>query len=229
MGKALNVSRWVLPALAVAVVAAVGCGVSDATEGMFASSGDPGGSGGATTTTSTNTSTSTGTVNPTTSGGGQGQGGTGGAGTGGSGTGGAGGTGGGPITGITLACHNAGDCLVPPSSACCWYNGPQNQDTGTCIQGPPDQATCNTSPNFPEGYRTRIECQLPSHCPQGTVCCGNFVQGQYYADVTCQADCNSVTLCDGTYPDPAANPACQPGEMCQQSGSLPQGYFICRN
>lgn len=218
MREASIVARWILPGLAVAVAAAAGCGVSDVTEGMFSGGDDPGGSGGSATTTTT-TTTTTGTVNPTTttttSGGGQG--GAGGGGTGGMG--GSGGAGGSPVV-MTLACGNAGDCSVPPSSACCWHNlQGTDQDTGMCIQGPPDQLTCNTSGDFNGGRRTRIECQLPSDCAGGMVCCGNYVG--YYSDVTCQAQCSSVTLCD------PANPVCPGNLTCQQSGSLPPGYFVC--
>jgi hypothetical protein len=114
-------------------------------------------------------------------------------------------------------------CPHEMDSACCWYS---LLEQGQCIQGPPDPATCNTADEF-GGHRTRIECQLPSHCPQGTVCCGDRVPiGSglvYYANVTCMAQCPSTDriLCD------PMNPSCPNGDPCVASMLLPAGYFVC--
>ena len=97
-----------------------------------------------------------------------------------------------------------------------------------------DMDDCHTAETSDAGLETRIECQLPAHCPQGQVCCGQRAQlsGQtVYVHVTCESQCEwtDVTLCD-----PQA-PVCpeietQGGKVqttCVDSGLLPDGYFVC--
>ncbi|EYF06990.1 hypothetical protein [Chondromyces apiculatus] len=231
MEHASFASRWLLPGLLVAATTAVGCSISDFTEGMFSGGQTPGGEGGNGGATSSGTidPTTTSTTNsgtPTTTSGG-GEGGTGGAGTTTTTTTTTTTSGGG-----TLDC--AGDtCPQGDDSACCWNDG-GNQ--GACIDGPADPQTCNTGATGFDGRRTRIECQLPSHCPADTVCCATRVSlggnNGYYSQVVCTAedDCEPsdengslYMLCD---PANANCPNARPN--CAASSLLPTGYNICR-
>jgi hypothetical protein len=219
MGEASKASRWVLRGAIAVTAVVVGCGISDMTEGVFSGGDNTSGGGGPDATTSSSS------VDPPTSSSSAG-------GQGGQGQGGAGGatttttttttTSTGPGGG-TLDCGNGLTCPLGMDSACCWS---AFQDQGQCIQGPPDPATCNTAP-VNGGYRTRIECQLPSDCAQGTVCCGDRVPlgngSAYYANVGCVAQCppEDRILCD------PMSPSCPSGFNCIQSQILPPGYFIC--
>jgi hypothetical protein len=93
-----------------------------------------------------------------------------------------------------------------------------------CVSGPRDTATCD---EVGEGaIVTRIECQLPSHCGSGEICCGSPRRG-YYLEVSCQRACarDDVRLCD------PENPVCPrvDGEqtVCRRSERLPGNYFVC--
>jgi hypothetical protein len=204
--------------LLLALGATGGCGVSDATKGLFVpegegggastSTGDPGlgGAGGATGSTSSGADGGGGVEQTTTT-----------TSTGGS--------------GLTLDCGNE-TCPQGDDSACCWSGG-GNDGTGACIQGPPSDATCNTQPTS-DGRRTRVECQLPSHCGAGESCCGDREPQEnqrVYTTVSCAAQCAwpDVILCD------PESPSCPIVETergriqtsCQTTARLPGSYFVC--
>ncbi|AKT39077.1 hypothetical protein [Chondromyces crocatus] len=188
-------SRWLFQGLLAAATVA-GCTLSDLTENMFTEEPLPSGDGGGTTTSST---TTTSTTTTTTSGGGAG--------------------GSGPAV-PPLDCGDKLECPLEGDGACCWRSG---QGSGVCIDGPANPATCNTSPG-PSNRRTRIECQVPEHCPTGSVCCGTL-QGNYYTQTVCTAQCAdpAITLCDPVAPNcPASAPD------CVSSSLLPPGYYVCR-
>jgi hypothetical protein len=223
--------RWIPGTLALVVTAAVGCGLSDLTEGAFSETG----AGGASTTASTSatgetTGTSTATSSSSSS-----------AGEGGAST---------TMStsdttttttttgqpGGTLDCGDGLTCPQAPDSACCWdqsFGG--GSSNGTCVTGPPDTSTCNTDP-VNGGFDTRIECQLPSHCDPGMICCGNIESPagfQYYPDVSCHSQCDwpgNRVICD---PQNPVCPVVTTGSgntvqtVCQQSQILPAGYHIC--
>ena len=225
MRDASRVPSWVVHGFAAAAMVMVGCSVSDFTEKMFSDGSDPsgpGGTGGGTGSSTTTTSSTSSAETSSSSGGGAGQGGAGTTTTTtttGVGGGGAGGSG----TTNSIDCGYGLTCPQEPNSACCWY---AFQEDGECIQGPPSPQTCNTSTQN-DGYHTRIECQLPEHCPGGQVCCGNREptgQGSnYYTEITCEAFCAlpDIVMCDPTNPD------CPIGTACKPSGSLPEGFSVC--
>jgi hypothetical protein len=123
-------------------------------------------------------------------------------------------------------------CVLGQES-CCWdanqWNGaPQ----GECVTGGVFTDNCNTDyVLFVEaGAETRIECQLPEHCP-GQVCCGHrnvYGQGEdafvYYDITTCQSTCDNDDriLCNPMGPDD-----CPGGSSCNPSTLLPSGYHVC--
>jgi hypothetical protein len=150
----------------------------------------------------------------------------GGMGMGGMGMGGMGMGGGGP-TGEVL-CDNNMTCPTANQGACCWFN---DADSGECVQGPPDQATCNQGQ---QGGHTRIECQSEAQCGAGELCCGDRAGGDfgtYYWQVTCQDQCNDVTLCPVPGPDPNCPMVNCQGQTvqaeCNPSQLLPNGFFVC--
>jgi hypothetical protein len=116
------------------------------------------------------------------------------------------------------------------AESCCWdaqeWNpGPQ----GVCVTGGPLDDDCNTDFNFGQfGAETRIECQLPEHCP-GEHCCGHrnvfdAIGFAYYDTTSCEPSCDDPNriLCDPNGPD-----VCPAGWSCGESTLLPPGYFIC--
>ena len=142
----------------------------------------------------------------------------------------------------TLECGNQ-LCPVAGDNACCFdryqiYGQPQAE----CVMGPVASDGCTTSmpgENGPGGFETRIECQVPEHCP-GQICCGQreaFQQmGQtygYYESVTCVNECSypNIVLCAtpglemGCPMLPSQNGPVQ--SVCQQSSLLPTGYYVC--
>jgi hypothetical protein len=208
---------------ALACSLAVGCAVVSGLDNFDLASTMGGGGNGGSGGESGTTNSGMGGNFVTSSNGSGGAGGSGGAAQGGGGSGGATTTTSTGTSGGTLDCGGGLTCPLGMDSACCWYT---IQDVGSCIQGPPDPTTCNT---FPQngGYGARIECQLPSDCPQGTVCCGNRVpiSGNlaYYSTVTCEAQCppEDRILCN------SMAPGCPQGVDCVQSQILPPGYFVC--
>jgi len=198
--------------------------------------------------------TSGGQGNPTGSGGGdagQGGAGQGGAGQGGAGQGGAGQGGagqssssassassssmassssGGPV--VTLACGNT-TCEVGGQNACCYDEYEVNGDPqAECVSGPADNDNCSTEQG---GYETRIECQLPEHCPAGTVCCADLNQtqnGNWYSTLMCATECSwpgNRVVCSADADCPVVTfQGQQVQTVCQPSTILPDGYMICR-
>jgi hypothetical protein len=161
-------------------------------------------------------------------------GGTGGAGGGAGGQGSGGGAGGADAGAPQLVdCGEALTCEIGVEKACCWrdYADPES---GECVQGPPDNDNCTSGEN---GRQTRIECQLPEHCPVGTVCCGvreSLNNNPWYASTMCQADCPfpDIVLCDldgEQAPDcPVVISGGQPVQtICKPSQLLPPGYLVC--
>jgi hypothetical protein len=143
---------------------------------------------------------------------------------------------------VMVGCGDV-ECPVDGQSACCWdeynYNDPPQ---GECVSGPVDNDNCATdfgdNNNGVPGFETRIECQLPEHCPQGTVCCADLTQtqnGNWYNYIRCAATCDypqQRVLCDPQAPDNVC-PTVQTGNgpvqtTCQGSTILPPGYNICR-
>ncbi len=133
-------------------------------------------------------------------------------------------------------------CPVEGQSACCWdeyeYNDPPR---GECVSGPDDNDGCATDfgGNGAPGFETRIECQLPEHCAEGTVCCADLNQtqnGNWYSLLRCATTCEypaQRVLCDPQAPDNAC-PVIMTGNgpvqtTCQPSSILPDGFTICRN
>jgi len=168
--------------------------------------------------------------------GGAGQGGAGQGGQGGAGQGGAGqsssSSSSGPPPPVMISCGDT-MCPIGGEAACCWDEYGQNGDPqGECVSGPPDADNCTT--DF-SGKETRIECQLPDNCPAGMVCCAdiNTGGGNWYSNVRCTDTCpypGEITVCDPAAPN---CPVVQTGggmvqTVCEQSGILPTGYFICR-
>jgi hypothetical protein len=132
-----------------------------------------------------------------------------------------------------LACGDT-SCPVGGQNACCFDNYKVNPaPQAECVSGPVENDNCFTGQGQ---FETRIECQLPEHCPAGTVCCGDLnstQNGNWYSIVRCVAQCpypGEITLCD------PASPQCpvvmtQNGQVqtvCQQSSILPDGYSVCR-
>lgn len=248
MKRASFVTVIFATALTAAALTPVAC-TTGVAEDLFASSGDNGGNGGgapgsssATGGVPTSASSSTDDAVSSSSGGGaepQSSASAGGDGAGGNGTGGngAGGdttssSGSGPAP-IMIDCNGI-SCPADATNACCWHN---QGDTSECVQGPADADNCNTSAQQ-GGYATRIECQIPEHCPAGTVCCGNRVQGQqgtFYESLTCQETCPSpdIVICGNQgeegpvcpYVVPMNSPPYQ--SVCKTSMLLPVGFFVC--
>lgn len=217
----------------------VACGGTGDTKDLFGTSGGqstPTGSGG-------------GDAGP--GGAGQGGAGQGGAGQGGAGQGGAGQGGaassaasassassssmassssGGPAA--TLVCGDA-PCPVGGDNACCYDEHEVNDaPQAECVSGPPENDGCNTAQG---GYETRIECQLPEHCPSGTVCCADHNQTQaatWYSTLMCAAECSwpgNRVVCDSDDDCPIVTfQGQQVQTVCQSSTLLPDGYKICR-
>ncbi|MDI1448797.1 hypothetical protein [Polyangium sp. 6x1] len=147
----------------------------------------------------------------------------------------------GPMPVSMVACGDV-VCPVGGQAACCWdeydFNDPPQ---GECVSGPDDADNCETDfgGNGQPGFESRIECQLPEHCPAGTVCCGDLMQtqnGNWYPLLRCAATCDypaQRVVCDPQAPDTDC-PVIQTGQgpvqtTCQPSTILPDGYNICRN
>ena len=251
--KRASLRSFGLASLFVVGTTMAACGTD--TTGLFASggqgagtSGDAGGQGGA----GNGGSGQGGAGNGGSGQGGVGNGGSGqgGAGNGGSGQGGAGNgpssssssttqsSSSGPMPPLVMvACGNV-ECPVDGQNACCWdeyeFSDPPQ---GECVSGPDNNDNCNTEAGQ-SGFESRIECQLPEHCPAGTVCCGDLTQtqnGNWYPLLRCAATCTypqQRVVCDPQAPDTDC-PIIQTGggqvqSTCQPSTILPDGYNICR-
>lgn len=140
-----------------------------------------------------------------------------------------------PIMG-DVAC-DADLCPIGPESACCSDHYHTNSDPWVeCVTGPPSNDSCNTAGGA-NGYETRIECQLPSHCPQGTVCCGNtetIAVATWYTTLSCAATCAwpDTVVCDPMDAMSECPVVNDNGMMtqttCQTSDLLPAGYGVCK-
>lgn len=124
-----------------------------------------------------------------------------------------------------------GTCPQGGDNACCWDGVVHN--TGECIEGPASDQTCNTRLS-PDGRKTRIECELPSQCGAGEVCCGavDSTGGQVrYTSVTCASTCDlpNVELCNPENPVcPIVNsPQGMVQTVCARSQRLPDRYLVC--
>lgn len=224
MRQAWTRSPFISVTLVLSATVVSGCGVNDAAKGLFAPDGEAG-AGGAATTSSSSASSGHGGETSTTS----------------TSSGSQGGAGGGDPTSTssstggpapTLDCVDA-TCAQGENSACC-YHGVSDQ-TGECIDGPASNDTCNTEPTQ-DAFGSRIECQLPSHCGDGQICCGTRrtfgMRNAYYPTVQCQSDCAfpDVQLCDPASPDCPIETTPQGTKVqtvCRQSERLPPNYFIC--
>jgi hypothetical protein len=138
---------------------------------------------------------------------------------------------GGPVA--TLACGDM-TCPVGGQNACCYdeyeLNGAPQAE---CVSGPPADDNCSASQ---DGYETRIECQLPEHCPADMICCADLKQtqnGNWYSTLACATECTwpgNRVICDPMNPDCPLVPfeGQQVQTVCQASNILPDGYSICR-
>jgi hypothetical protein len=149
---------------------------------------------------------------------------------------GAGGAGGGGATTTgpggptTIDCGSA-TCPHGGESACCWDGVTRN--TGECIEGAPSDLTCNTGLS-PDGLKTRIECQVPSQCELGEICCAirDSAGGQpRYTSLTCAAQCDwpnfhvcapNDSICPVVRTETGAVQT-----VCGRSQRLPDSYFVC--
>lgn len=247
MKRASFVTVIFATALATAALTPVAC-TTGVAEDLFASSGDNGGDGGSTPSSSKSSATGgvpTSASSSTDDGVGPGGGGQGGAEPQSSASAGGNGAGGDGAGGDTTSSSSSGpapimidcngiSCPADATNACCWHN---QGDTSECVQGPADADNCNTAAQQ-GGFATRIECQLPEHCPEGTVCCGNRVptqQGTYYESLTCQETCPSpdIVICGNEgeegpvcpYVVPTNAPPYQ--SLCKTSMLLPPGFLVC--
>jgi hypothetical protein len=168
------------------------------------------------------------------------------AGNGGSGSGGSGGSGstssssassssGVPIMG-DIACGEGTICPVGPESACCYdHYKLSNQPYLECVNGSASTDGCNTAGGA-NGYETRIECQLPTHCATGTVCCGNIETISivtWYPTLSCTTTCAwpDTVVCDLNSSTNACPMVNNNGTMvqttCMPSEYLPSVYGVC--
>jgi hypothetical protein len=134
---------------------------------------------------------------------------------------------------VTLDCGGGLQCERGGQKACCWHDY-DDPEVGECVEGPPNNDNCMTDG---QNRETRIECQLPEHCPMGTVCCGEREFGNnttWYSSVRCLATCLNpdIVLCDQ---EGEKGPDCpvvtQGGNQiqttCKPSTLLPPGFLIC--
>jgi hypothetical protein len=130
----------------------------------------------------------------------------------------------------SLDCGN-GTCPQGGDSACCWDS---DRHTGKCIEGPPSDATCNTTQRSTDGRKTRIECELPSQCAAGEVCCAavEIERDQLrYTSVTCASQCDwpKAKLC--SVEDPGCPIVTTPEgtvqTVCAHSARFQDSYLVC--
>jgi hypothetical protein len=140
-------------------------------------------------------------------------------------------TGSGGPNAMALECGNS-TCPVGGENSCCWDNYEQHgQPQAQCAVGGIDDDDCMT-PHNNAGYETRIECQLPSHCPAGQLCCAlrEDANTALYDETSCQQDCAypHIVLCDQNTvcPDLPTQGGSVQG-VCKQSQLLPSNYTVC--
>lgn len=127
-------------------------------------------------------------------------------------------------------------CTVGSQSACCSDHYKTNSSPYIeCVNGPPGNDGCNTAGGA-NGYETRIKCQLPSHCPENTLCCGNIETigvTTWFISLSCATTCiwPDTFACDPMNPMNVCPMVENDGMMvqttCQQHALLPTGYFVC--
>lgn len=134
-----------------------------------------------------------------------------------------------------IAC-GGGTCPIGVDSACCFDHYMSNSPPyEVCVTGAPSVDDCNTAGGT-NGYETRIECQLPSHCPQGTVCCGNHetIVISWYTTLSCAATCTwpDTIVCDPMDANTVCPVVNDNGMMrqttCTTTDLLPAPYAVCR-
>lgn len=141
-----------------------------------------------------------------------------------------------PIMG-DIACGSE-ICPIGVESACCSDHYKMNSNPFVeCINGPPSNDGCNTAGGA-SGYETRIECQLPAHCPPGTVCCGNIetilMVATWYPTLSCTTSCiwPDTVVCDSMSPNNDCPIVNDNGKMvqtaCATSELLPPNYTVCK-
>lgn len=140
-----------------------------------------------------------------------------------------------PIMG-DIACDTT-TCPIGDESACCSDHYHTNsQPWIECVTGPPGADGCKTAAGA-NGYESRIKCQLPTHCAQGTVCCGDIETVSvltWYVSLSCTAACNwpDTIACDPMNPMNDCPVVNDNGTMrqttCTASDLLPTGYFVCQ-
>lgn len=165
------------------------------------------------------------------------------AGEGGSGVGGASGSSSSSSTSSSSGMPIMGDiacgeniCPVGIESACCYDHYKTNAEPYLqCVNGPADNDGCNTAGGA-NGYETRIECQLPTHCAAGAVCCGNIETigpATWYTTLSCATTCTwpDSVVCDlnsSTHECPMVNHNGNMVQtMCMPSEYLPPEYGVC--
>jgi hypothetical protein len=127
---------------------------------------------------------------------------------------------------LEVVCGEGAACPIVDKSACCWNRFDQK---GQCVTGP---GSCDTSANGAQS--SYIQCQTDADCEVG-VCCGERLagdMGNYYAKVTCEAQCGVYKMCDDLG---EAGPDCPLVEIngepvqttCKIANLLPPGYFAC--
>lgn len=133
-------------------------------------------------------------------------------------------TGSGDPPGDTVDCGSQ-SCSIDQGGICCWTDV---TDSGTCASG--DGSCQNTTFGT---TKTAIECQLPSQCDTGQICCAHRdFDGAPYDSTSCDDNCYLPDryLCDPNapdcpvYQDQGGNPL---QSTCKASTLLPPGYFVC--
>ena len=149
------------------------------------------------------------------------------------------GAGGNPTTGsggaggaaLTVPCLKKECPVAPNAEACCYDNTVTHAaEDGRCVVGKPGEDGCKASDDD-AGRETRIECHVPSDCPDGKLCCGQRIDNDagavYYRIVACETSCPSpnLQLCDSASTCPVGPDG---GLSCTQSDILPAGYLVCK-
>jgi hypothetical protein len=125
-----------------------------------------------------------------------------------------------------VSCGEGTTCPTAGGDACCWNRFAQQ---GACVTSPNG---CDTSANGAQS--SFIQCQTDADCAVG-VCCGERLagaMGNYYAKVTCEAQCGVYKMCDDfgeMGPDcPLVDTDAGPLQTsCKIANLLPPGYFAC--
>ena len=82
----------------------------------------------------------------------------------------------------------------------------------------------------PTPWRSPAECDEPTDCPDGNVCCGRLKtvgSTTFYEEISCRSTCNDgddVIICD---PADDTSQSCPEGKVCKKSSLIPSGYHFC--